>query len=532
MVACHRSPGKAEQQLIAIDSLISSTPDSALALLRAIDTASLPAGEPRAYHALLTCHAMWKAYVAASSDTLIRRAWQYYEHNGNYNRRIRAMLYMGTTAEELDHLEDAMRWYKRTELAANPDDHYHRGYALMSMANLYQNVSLSQRDAKNSYINAINEFSNDVFIDTTNYLFCLSQLGVVYGSINNDSSILILNKALKLSREYLDTTFVNENLISLAGYYYKVKRYDNAIKLSYEAIRSNKLEYKQLLVACYIAALSYTNINELDSALHYYNILPKPQNIYDSAAVIEVMAKIEYLKCNINHSIMLEKLSDSIIATQLYTAHKTSLKAIEQQEINIYNKKSSKRNQSYIHLLYICGLILISVIIYLIYQRILNKKKLSELNDSYNAIIANLISLTNNSTNKQEAYYNQQSSLRNFFDVIMYAAPRRSSSFRPDTHKVTITEEQWEQLCTSVNIMLDGFVNDLSTRYGCTTNEKRLFCICYCGASNNIVELCLPYKKQTIANMKQQIAHKVLGDNFTWNDLIISISRPKVFTQK
>ncbi len=117
---CRRTDGGEERRLVAIDSLIASRPDSALALLARVDTAAL--AEPdRAYHALLTVVALYKAYIPATSDSLIARAWRYYEHGGPYDRRVRAMIHQGTVAEELGHPEQAMRWYKQAEAFARPD---------------------------------------------------------------------------------------------------------------------------------------------------------------------------------------------------------------------------------------------------------------------------------------------------------------------------------------------------------------------------------------------------------------------------
>ena len=63
---CRRAPSEGERALIALDSLIATNPDSALAQLLAIDTAALD--EPcRAYRALLAAQARYKAYVRATS---------------------------------------------------------------------------------------------------------------------------------------------------------------------------------------------------------------------------------------------------------------------------------------------------------------------------------------------------------------------------------------------------------------------------------------------------------------------------------
>ncbi len=187
---CRRSPGEDERRLIAIDSLIAAHPDSALTLLAEVDTAALAEPE-RAYHALLTVQAAYKAYIPATSDSLIARAWRYYEHGGPYDRRVRAMIHQGTVAEELGHPEQAMRWYKQAEAFARPDDHYNRGYALMRQADIYKdNYAVDNID---KYKQALWQFRA---CGNSHYqIICLAEIGASYSSTNADSTLAYMHQA-------------------------------------------------------------------------------------------------------------------------------------------------------------------------------------------------------------------------------------------------------------------------------------------------------------------------------------------------
>lgn len=163
---CRHESSEGERALIALDSLIATNPDSALAQLLAVDTAALD--EPcRAYRALLAAQARYKAYVRATDSTDITRAWRYYRHSGPHDRRIRAMLYRGAVAEELEHPDQAMCHYKQAEQYARPDDHYNRGYLKMRIANLYNGQYIRQDVTISNYRTAIAEFTlchNDFYL--------------------------------------------------------------------------------------------------------------------------------------------------------------------------------------------------------------------------------------------------------------------------------------------------------------------------------------------------------------------------------
>ena len=214
VIGCRPSTSDAERRLIALDSLIATAPDSALTLLAATDTATLSEPE-HAYLALLLTQAMYKAYVPATSDSLISRAWRYYEHSGPYDRCVRARLYQGTVAEELGHLEQAMRWYKQAEDYARPDDHYNRGYALMSMGLLYQNEAMAIDEAIDSYRKAFFHLRSSG--DDLKALYCKSQIARLFMTVNLDSAEVFMSEASDLAVHLKDSTQFYENQVALVN---------------------------------------------------------------------------------------------------------------------------------------------------------------------------------------------------------------------------------------------------------------------------------------------------------------------------
>ena len=83
----HRYDGR----LAAVDSLMKDNPDSALALVLALDTADILAEGDRAYRALLLTQARYRAYVTATSDSDINQALAYFRaHPADREKLTRA----------------------------------------------------------------------------------------------------------------------------------------------------------------------------------------------------------------------------------------------------------------------------------------------------------------------------------------------------------------------------------------------------------------------------------------------------------
>ena len=76
-----------DARLTAADSLLTTAPDSALALVTALDSASLASEGDRAYHDLLVTQARYKCYITATSDSDINRALAYNRaHDGEQEK--------------------------------------------------------------------------------------------------------------------------------------------------------------------------------------------------------------------------------------------------------------------------------------------------------------------------------------------------------------------------------------------------------------------------------------------------------------
>ena len=365
-VACCNRYGEAEARLVAIDSLVCDQPDSALSLLADINGDSLPT-DLQAYHSLLTVQALYKAYIPATSDTLIRRAWDYYRDHGPYDRRIRAMLYMGTVAEELGHPDSAMRWYKRTELESRPDDHHYRTFSQMVMGILYQHFHTHKYAIKH-YREAISNTDSS----TKNIsLYCTQQLAQIYLMENIDSAKFFINQVSQYVKGANDSTYMLANMLNKSMMWFYNEEYDSAKLTTLAAIElfNDKVPYtnwSQLVMSC-------SKLDELDSAEYYFSRMPSPATPKDSIFYYEILQTLNKGHGKWKDALKYEKQSNNILDKVLLNERGDALIQVENQ-VQIEHE-SRIGNNRYLILALTVLLVLSSISVFVIIRR---KRKTEE----------------------------------------------------------------------------------------------------------------------------------------------------------
>lgn len=362
LATCHRGVSDAEARLIAIDSLISGTatitpaPDSALSLLGRMRADSLPVGL-RAYHDLLTVQAMYKADVPVTSDSLITRAWNYYEHRGNYSRRIRAMLYRGIIAEELGDLEQAMKWYKRTELESNTNDHYHRAYALRNMAYLYQNANeLNQAIYK--YLQALS-FEDSYHSET--WAYCTQQLAQLYLGSNVDSARIFIEQISDYVSRTNDSIYLLANLANKSMMWFYTHKYDSARDAALETI--NTFGYSTPYTCWYHLITSCVELSKLDSAQYYFSQMPQANTMRDSIFYFEILHVLNRSQGNWAEALKYEQMSNNLSDKMILDEKDNLLLFSELKAKEVYTASHKSISWQQIFVITLCAILIIGVLV-------------------------------------------------------------------------------------------------------------------------------------------------------------------------
>ena len=109
LTACTRPA--AVPELDTADSLMEQRPDSALTLLRRIDTLRLTSRHDRARYAMLLSMALDKNYIDLKDFHVLQPAIDYYEDHGTPTEQMRTFYYQGRIHENAGNMSKALQTY-------------------------------------------------------------------------------------------------------------------------------------------------------------------------------------------------------------------------------------------------------------------------------------------------------------------------------------------------------------------------------------------------------------------------------------
>ena len=331
----HRYDGR----LVAADSLMRNDPDSALALLEALPTASLTTEGDRAYHGLLISQARYKAYVVATSDSDINRALSYYRaHSREREKLTRAYIYKGAVMEELGHPDSAMYYYKSAEATAAPDDYFNLGYSKMRIGYLYGSVFAMDGKDIEKYEEAVEYFSHTN--DTSYQIISLNNLGCVYRSTRPEDAMMAFDRALGLSHQLNDTSYLAMVYHSKAVLLYYQQKYEESSRLIQTVLGFQKVDLDNEFY--YIASKVYSRLGQIDSAKILLNTTLKNQNNDDALSQMYHLSCLAEIALSKNDSI--NYLSYSNLSRHIADSLELNRNKVELLKIdNGYDKTSHYR---------------------------------------------------------------------------------------------------------------------------------------------------------------------------------------------
>lgn len=137
MVSCAGNGNGATARLDSAEALVQSFPDSALTVLRSIDTLTLTKRSLRARYSLLHAMALDKNWIDTTDVNIVMPAVDYYSSHGSADRRAKAYYYLGRVQENGGDLTGAAVSYTIAEDGLSGDDGF-RGLIDMALANVYR----------------------------------------------------------------------------------------------------------------------------------------------------------------------------------------------------------------------------------------------------------------------------------------------------------------------------------------------------------------------------------------------------------
>ena len=124
-----------------VETYIQTRPDSALAVIRAIDTTTLTTRSLRARYALLYAIALDKNWIDTTDVNVVMPAVEYYERHGSADQKMRAYYYLGRIQENQHDYTAAILSFAIAEDASTGSvDEQFKGLLYMGIANVYREV--------------------------------------------------------------------------------------------------------------------------------------------------------------------------------------------------------------------------------------------------------------------------------------------------------------------------------------------------------------------------------------------------------
>ncbi len=533
-----RGEARYDARLTAADSLLTSNPDSALALVEALAPADLATSGDRAYRDLLLTQARYKCYITATSDSDINRALAYYRaHSGEQEKLTRAYIYKGAVMEELGYPDSAMLYYKHAEATAASDDYFNLGYVNLKIAELYMDQLSQDSIAVQRLKESITYFG--LINDTTYLISSLGSLGSFYGTIAPDSAIIYLDQAITLSKQY-NPSLQYSHKSTLAGIYFYQNDFASAKELAIDILK-NGVDYCNQTQFYYYAALSYIKMGYVDSAKSVLRIIPSPLDAVDSMNYYNTFAEIANAENNYEVYKEYNEQSHNLTERILSESQKGEIALAEGKFDKLQSEKHFKEKSSIAFkrtlILIVFFLIIIASLIFWGRQLLLkraNETKLikSSLEDALfklkeqanrNKTVSSLVSHRINALNELyqdiRVKINDESRVKR---IIPLSSVLKSLNERQAIIKIRLNQKFWDEMILSVNGEYNGVYSFVEKHYpNLTDKELKIFCLLCANLSPQIIRLCMNFTSaKTVTNYRSIIVKKKMGLDMSFEDFL------------
>ena len=489
--------------LLAADSLASVLPDSACALLAsyAADTADEPL-YVRMYYRLLCIKAKDKAYIVHTSDSAILPVVTYYEHHKRLPHLPEAYYYAGRVYRDLGDAPQALAYFQRALDAMREDEDMvlrSRIYSQMGVLLKQQNLYFEALDA---YRQSLECFK--VLKDSANIAYTYSLLGGLFLNLEQqDSTVFYYRNSYKLCRLLNRTDLENEIQSQLARLYVEQEQYEAAHFALQRALR-NVARFNQSGIYS-IAADYYHKVGQIDSAQWYYDKLLSCGTLYVQEWANRGLAEItlaegktvpaaQYLYQALLLGDSIHKLTKTDEVRNAHSHYNYQLREQENQRLKLQNLRQRQTNVAIlvVFILFACGGTL-----YYLHRRKVMRLRLQVAEQLQAEAYRNSVQYQEDTRRRislleeqlQSASHqltDSESRCRQLTDEKQLLAhtlrcleeeeqrrrlmkQRFSASdacllFRKkETTAAPVTEDDWQQLETEADQLLDGFLRKLTT---------------------------------------------------------------------
>lgn len=498
------------------EQCMETKPDSALSLLETIDTRRLTSRENACY-ALLYTQALDKNNKVIRNDSLIRIAVNYYANHRDALRLAKAKYYLGCYYMSDGQKENAIKVFLDAEKIALPIE------ANNLLGLIYNRIAILQENqfrimqAQESFSLSAYYFHRANNLKNEN-IALLGKGNIFRYTKQYDSCIYYLDKALWMAQIRKDTS-----LLALT-HNYKGNVY---ISQGYTSIaKQEALEALRLLgeKACsdYYVLLGdiYLQENKLDSAEYYIvKCLDNTRKEENKAGVCARLQKVNEKRKNFSLALFYAKQVNALIDSMHKDFKKKSVLEFEQKYR--YKQLQSeaallKAKQAWLWMVVI-SLGAFMVVIIALYQYIVDKRKkelikyrlrLETFEHKLTIQECTLLQLSGRDQKLKEIVQRQ-------IEVTKKIIVATTLNGRQDLdYKKILTDllavKKWDEFCEGINILYDGFVEELKRNYPMLTNtDIKLCCLACAGFTTKEIASFMQVTDCTVNNRRCEIMKKI-----------------------
>ena len=505
-----------DSRLEAADSLVASQPDSALRILRGVGFDSMCSDADRAYFALLLTQAKYKCDETITSTDTIDIALDYFSDGSDADKRLRSLIYRGASLTDMGEITAAMEAYKQAEAAASPDDYENLGYINLRMASLYNKTYIVDSTDLVKYKKALYYYN---LSGNKHYqLVCMSAIGTLNRTINNDTAYYYLTSALKLAEELDDLNNYYIILNTLAGYFFNINDYETAKNISLQIIdATNGNPFEQNTY--YYLISSYIKLGKTDSALCYLPRIKMPTDSADLVGYFDMLSDLEKSKGDFEKANYYYQKSSDIAGDILHRSLQSKLIEAEAK----YNKQTTelllvkekyKNNIAIIIILLLIILVLVIGILLIIkFLHIKNQEnQIKQLQIEISNIINDNVMMSNDFKQSAGTLF---STIKNLVQSKNGSKKINNEDFIKIKSKLitdaTSNKDFWRYLEMYVDNKYKGVITQLRNSISdLTESDIKLLCLIGVGFSNVSVTFLTDYShNHSVCNRKRVIAEKM-----------------------
>lgn len=349
LTSCNPHPN-----LSKADQLISSYPDSSLAYLRAIQHPENMAPKDYAKWCLLVAQAKYNNAQSLVPDSFVFKAFDYFS-KGTSDPILTAKTYFYTAliSKEIRNIEEAAQYLLKARDFAEKGNNYHLAFKIShDLCDIYSKQGLFDyklAEAWRGYHYA------QISKDSLSLYYALADLGHAYSTKEQiDSALYFFEKALPIVQK-VHPKATSSALNDICYAHINKKDYVSALKICNEAIACEKDSidrYNNYI----IKGVIFQDIQQLDSAIHYFTQSSKNQYIYAKALSYSYLGEIYEKKGNILKALEFikayELLRDSIEEQNQSVAIIKMQNLFQHEKLQKNNKELSKKMEEISSLVY------------------------------------------------------------------------------------------------------------------------------------------------------------------------------------